>query len=195
MPRNTPLARVPQRSGSSVVQSHSGLWRQGLYDCGNDSGLSCLILFCSCNAIGQIFERTTKYAGSCLLISIMGWILFIAVHILSETGNTLTFSAIQRQCEWWGCSTDINESQIAIAYILELIAGLVALVGSIIATYLLCTSRHRIRERDNIDGTGVDDCCVSYWCQCCTLVQLFAHEGLNGSTYRPCSTTGSAEAV
>lgn len=31
--------------------------------------------------------------------------------------------------------------------------------------------RSEIRERYQIEGSGFDDCCVSYWCPCCALTQ------------------------
>ncbi|KAI1650423.1 PLAC8-domain-containing protein [Daldinia loculata] len=31
--------------------------------------------------------------------------------------------------------------------------------------------RTEIRERYNIKGSGCDDCCVSFWCSCCALIQ------------------------
>ncbi|KAI2620657.1 PLAC8-domain-containing protein [Hypomontagnella submonticulosa] len=31
--------------------------------------------------------------------------------------------------------------------------------------------RNEIRERYDIEGGGCSDCCVSYWCSCCALIQ------------------------
>ncbi|KAK4170011.1 PLAC8 family-domain-containing protein [Cladorrhinum sp. PSN259] len=31
--------------------------------------------------------------------------------------------------------------------------------------------REEIRQRFGIRGSGTDDCCVSYWCSCCALIQ------------------------
>ncbi|KAI0172223.1 PLAC8-domain-containing protein [Hypoxylon sp. FL1284] len=31
--------------------------------------------------------------------------------------------------------------------------------------------RSEIRERYQIEGSGCNDCCVSYWCPCCALIQ------------------------
>lgn len=31
--------------------------------------------------------------------------------------------------------------------------------------------RGEIRERYGIKGSGCDDCCVSFWCSCCALIQ------------------------
>lgn len=31
--------------------------------------------------------------------------------------------------------------------------------------------RGEIRERFGIQGSGMGDCCVSYWCLCCALIQ------------------------
>lgn len=50
--------------------------------------------------------------------------------------------------------------------------------------------RGRVRERYNIEGGGCGDCCVSFWCPCCGLLQQ-ANEVeerqnmLDKSGYRP----------
>ena len=31
--------------------------------------------------------------------------------------------------------------------------------------------RTEIRERFGIAGSGTSDCCVTYWCPCCALIQ------------------------
>jgi hypothetical protein len=31
--------------------------------------------------------------------------------------------------------------------------------------------RREIRERYGIKGSGMDDCCMSYWCGCCAVIQ------------------------
>lgn len=45
-----------------------------------------------------------------------------------------------------------------------------------VLTYVLSHSysmlkRSEIRERYNIQGSGFNDCCVSYWCPCCAIIQ------------------------
>lgn len=36
---------------------------------------------------------------------------------------------------------------------------------------LLMIRRGEIRQRFGIEGSGVSDCCSSYWCPCCVIVQ------------------------
>ena len=89
------------------------------------------------------------------------------------------------------CTVDWN--RIRIAYVIGGISGLVALMGAILGTYALCVRRRRIRDRDRIpEGAcgGLDDCCVSYWCGCCSLLQMFRQERITGGSYRLCSQTG-----
>ncbi|KAI3340576.1 hypothetical protein F4824DRAFT_393681 [Ustulina deusta] len=31
--------------------------------------------------------------------------------------------------------------------------------------------REQIRARFAIPGTPLNDCCISYWCQCCAIIQ------------------------
>lgn len=53
-------------------------------------------------------------------------------------------------------------------------------VWHIFIVALLTMTRLYVRNRYNIPGqtfgdTALDDCCYSYWCTCCTLVQLHRH--------------------
>jgi len=37
---------------------------------------------------------------------------------------------------------------------------------------LTCALRGTLRRQMNIQGSDCDDCCVSFWCQCCALAQM-----------------------
>ena len=68
------------------------------------------------------------------------------------------------------------------------------LVVIIIGTYLLMTVRKIIRTQDQIGTASCgesEDCCCSFWCSCCTAVQMFQHLNIrceNG--YRLCTEEG-----
>jgi len=73
------------------------------------------------------------------------------------------------------------------------IGGIVELGYVVVACYLLMTVRMKIRAGDQIpEGCcgGCDDCCVSYWCHCCAIAQMFSHLGVKGS-YELGAHTGS----
>lgn len=47
-----------------------------------------------------------------------------------------------------------------------------------------CAGAHaQVRLRDAIPGSTVRDCCVSFWCCCCSTCQLARHEGLTYDNY------------
>ena len=65
-----------------------------------------------------------------------------------------------------------------------------------ILTFLLCTVRQRVRAGDNIppgpcDCCECDDCCTSFWCDCCSLVQILRHLGIYGGNYSLTASNGS----
>jgi len=37
---------------------------------------------------------------------------------------------------------------------------------------LTCALRSVIRKQKDIDGSDMDDCCVSFWCTCCAIAQM-----------------------
>ena len=77
-------------------------WGAGLCDCLQDPSLSCYAVICSCNATGQLYERTSKRGSSCLLVAALLWFLWIAMQSLSTTSNTLLQNVWTFACEWWG---------------------------------------------------------------------------------------------
>ena len=139
-----------------------------------------------------MYERMTK-TGQCMSISFLCWTVFVLSQVFSQTSNALANVAVNTtHCWWWGCLRTVNWNLVTAAYAVGAVAGVVGVVGTIATTYFVCTSRRLVRERDRIPEGGCgqcDDCCTSYWCACCTLVQMLRQEGVRGVDYRACSTT------
>lgn len=88
-----------------------------------------------------------------------------------------------------------------------LFPALIALTGFfqawavLVLTYLyyLCWMRTRsriaVREKYSIEGSALEDCCVTYWCSCCAALQMHRHMKLSGDTPRPFQKLGRAEIV
>lgn len=166
-----------------------GRWKAGLCACADDPALCCSACFCSCNATGQMYERTTK-SGTCLRISLLCWTLFVLTQVLAQTSNSLANVAVAAtQCSWWGCFRAVDRDLVTAAYVVGGVSGGVGFVGSVATTYFVCTARRLVRERDRIPDDGCGDCCASYWCACCTLVQMLRQDGVRGTDYRACSAT------
>ena len=152
-------------------------WRHGLFDCG-DAALCCAVAFCQCNAAGQMYQRTT--GGGCLGVSALMWFLFVLTQTLGSSSNALA-RAYER-----------DDGLATANAVVGALAGVFGLVTTIAGTYFLCVSRRALRARDRIPPGAcgdLDDCCVSYWCGCCSLVQMLRQEGVTGAQYRACTAT------
>ncbi|BAE60615.1 unnamed protein product [Aspergillus oryzae RIB40] len=91
--------------------------------------------------------------------------------------------AVQQQNEWsngfWDCcspagTSNVYRTQASGAVVSPAVSScclyyLTAQVG--FHWVLLMIRRGEIRQRFGIEGSGVSDCCSSYWCPCCVIVQ------------------------
>lgn len=148
-------------------------WLHDLCDCCQDPTLACAVCLCSCNATGQMYQRAT--GSGCFTISVFLWAIFLTSQALTTSSNSMM-----------NTPDSYNRS----VSILGSVAGLFGLVSSIAYTYFLCTARRIVRERDRIPQGlcgRCDDCCTSYWCGCCSLVQMFRQENITGDKYRVCT--------
>ena len=176
-----------------------GSWVSGLCNFCEDPRLCCVLCVFNCNGLGQIVQRSTNRAGSCFVISCIMWGVFVTTQILSQVSNVTAQSATTeiRYYDFsknkWDTTVHVDEEEMSVAIIIGSVSCLIALIGSVLTTYWLCTARRIIRTRDRIpEGRcgSCDDCCVSYWCSCCTLIQLFRQEQVDGIDYRLCSPLG-----
>merc|ERR1711988_1870507 len=70
------------------------------------------------------------------------------------------------------------------------IMGLMSLAMFVLVFVL----RTHFRNRFQIPGSGCDDCCCSFWCNCCVLAQMDHHLGTTkngGWTFSEPGTVGS----
>ena len=165
-------------------------WIRGLYGCCDDPILACSTCICECNATGQLYQRLTK-EPRCKLIAITLWILFFVGGVLSTIAQVHTQTAVRTTA--WGF-TYVDWHQFSTGTVLSSIAGTVGFVGTVVTTWALCTSRRRLRARDEIpiECCEVEDCCVSYFCSWCVINQMFAQEKIKGTNYSALTRTGNA---
>ena len=162
-------------------------------DCCADPPLLAAGCCCACNATGQLYERVTRRANACLVVSALGWSLFLVAQILAQTSNALNRTMWVYVCEEEECAWVVDWGAVRTSAVLGGLAGLVGFLSTLLSTYFLCVSRQMVRQRDQIpEGCcgSCDDCCVSYWCSCCALIQMFKQEKVSGPAYRACTTTG-----
>lgn len=144
-------------------------WKAPLCGCYDDPGVCCLISFCQCNAVGQLFQRTAGYG--CLGVSALLWTLFVVTQGLATTSTAL-----------------LDTVPIDTYLLLSSLAAAAGFATTVVGTVVLCTVRGRIRARDQVPGSAVSDCCTSYWCGFCTMVQMLRQENAYVG-YRPCAVT------
>jgi Cys-rich protein (TIGR01571 family) len=63
---------------------------------------------------------------------------------------------------------------VVILYLILFVSTLIYVI------WMVCTltrTRLSVRERYEIQGSAVEDCCCSLWCTCCTMAQLHFHTG------------------
>ena len=150
-------------------------WLHDLCDCCQDPTLACSVCLCSCNATGQIYQRTT--GSGCFTISVFLWAIFVTSQVLTTTSISIMNSTT-------------GDSYNTAVSIIGGVVGLFGLASSIAYTYFICTARRIVRERDKIPQGlcgACDDCCTSYWCGCCSLVQMFRQEKITGNEYKVCT--------
>ena len=172
-----------------------GMWKNKLCGCSDDAALSCAVCWCQCNSAAQVHARTLepseRRTAFCVTASIL-WGPFVVVQVFSQTSNVLASTALDNECTWFGlCKVVVDWQQVTAAYLLGGLASLAACASMVYGTYVLCNARRRFRKRDRIASKGdCEDCCVSYWCGCCSIIQMLRQDGVTGSTYRACTTTG-----
>ena len=136
----------------------------------------CLAMCCRCVYIAQLHERVVKrqsfpkVLGILVGVQVVGWILkFYGEHIFIEvhTGNRMIDA--------------LDELGLPIL-VTELAVGLVYL------KYVIAI-RKQMRARDHIQsemGACGPECCTSYWCQCCVICQMYAHDNQLKGLGPPC---------
>ena len=138
-------------------------WRAALCGCCEDPLLVCTVLVCGCNATGQVYQRAT--GAGCVLVAVALWTAFL----VTQSSNQLAMHATH-------------------ANVFVALACSVAFVTGILAACVVCRARQLVRARDNLPpASACADCCTSYWCGCCAVVQLLRHDEITSATYRPCA--------
>ena len=177
----TGTLRTTRGNASKRAPAKPKRWLHGLCECCDDPVLACTVCVCQCTTAGQVYQRAT--GTGCLCISILMWTLFAGTQVLNSASMTLRE---EYEHVWW---TDRYEAQ---ANVLSSVSGLLGVATAVAGTYFLCTARRIVRQRDEIpEGRcgSWEDCCVSYWCGFCSMVQLLRQDSITRNEYRACSAT------
>lgn len=172
-----------------------GHWKDSLFDCcrfGCCHPVCCNAYCCPLILLGQIMTRLkltslasegtlaqTKRTFHTMMILTVVWIVIRV--ILSTIQNS---------------TTPLNENgQPSKVYMTSIgIGQILSLVFLVFLVFLASRTRRRIRQKYRIPEGGCggcDDCCMSFWCPCCTISQMARHT-TDYTTYagQCCSETG-----
>lgn len=161
---------------ASVAPSPSGgesedtsKFKQDLCGCGEQCGcLCCASFFCCQTMTPQLYQMETKEPGSCDKWAKVLW----ALTILAYTLNMI--------------------SRVADVRILGIVAMLFTIAYTCCGVRLLMLVRSSVRQRYRIPPGqcgDCDDCCCSFWCTCCTQLQLMTQFGVTNQNYQLCHKT------
>ena len=145
-----------------------GMWFEELCNCCNDCCLCWAVFACPCVTAPQLHERISGEPGSCTKWTIILASLVVTAQILSSLEFRLG----------------------------PILSSVVELIYAILITKLLISVRAKIRAGDNIPAEtcpeNCDDCCCTFFCQSCSMFQMFHHVGVKGTTgYQLSSKVGS----
>lgn len=150
---------LPQQQ--QYVEPPTGKWRDEIFDLFNNIAPSCLGAWCcGCFALGQI---ANKIQWRWRYWHIVG--LFV---VLSVTQFIINLAARDPQSRFIGVRT---------------LSVIMFLIGFGIALAL----RQEIRKRFTIPGSGITDCLLSFFCQCCTVAQMMRHLWFYRQSFEHCN--------
>lgn len=194
--RRTPISKKLKKKLDSVPENTQvNNWKVGICDCCQDLPLACSMLV-YCNATGQIQQRVSP-SKKCITTSFLLWFIFLCEQVLVQVSVEYSKYLTYEECfETLPliCYTVTDSSVLTIYNTLMILSGSLALILSIITTIIICRTRGIIRTRDSLSNNKSDkcnDCCVSYFCQCCALFQMFKQEDITSTNYRLCSEIGT----
>ena len=160
-------------------EAPQGEWTDGVCNCCSDCGLCCCGLWCYPTLTGQIYERFARSGlferlpgATCVSVAALIWLLLVAGDIL------------------YGIPSDDG--------VVMYIGGSLLFLGFLVTLTVVCTVRRAVRQRDDIPASccgDAEDCCCAFWCQQCSICQLFRHEQIRCEDYQLCSPTGTASAL
>jgi Cys-rich protein (TIGR01571 family) len=176
-----------------------GAWRDGVCDCcarGPCHPSCCLSSWCPSLALGQVMTRMRlSWSGDpdgyrpggmspfkiMVILTIFYYFVYMFVSAVSQPFTTVKYGEMPPPIPGW----------------VPLLIGFRSLVGFGLGLYLLIV---RIRTRAYIRNkyaipemycSGCDDCCMSFWCGCCTTAQMLRHTADYGANNADCcSETG-----
>ncbi|KAF0716190.1 Aste57867_2977 [Aphanomyces stellatus] len=157
-PKLHDAASVPMAASTDLHGLAVGSWKADIFGCFADIAPNCLMsFFCPCISLAQTLHRVGMYTYTNVLLVwgglyLLSWILYF---FQSATGwFAVSLGVVSFGFNFW---------------------SLLALCLQIAVVVILFLIRTRFRKAFQIPGHELEDCCCSFWCQCCVLAQMATH--------------------
>ena len=160
-----------------------GKWNSDLCDwCAAGGGICAAACCCPFVTGPQLYQKALGAKGSCFK-----WFgIMFACFIVRQVGQFLA----QNTAPLRDGALAVNSMWI----VWNAVHIGAALMLTIVGTIVLMAVRKRVREKDNIGVAGCgesEDCCSSFWCSCCTTIQIFNQFSMRCDTgYQMCTEEG-----
>lgn len=177
-----------------------GKWKDGVCDCFKHGIFHPMVWNACCFtlvAMSQVMTRlklnwiaipakTDKEIKRTFAITV-----FITVFVLvfnSILGMIMTFEINMNTNE----ENEITTIEVSPLYeIVNLIRNIINFFSMIYTIYTITKTRLYVREKYSIKGSCFEDCCLSFWCSCCTVAQMARHTtDYDSYPGRCCTSTG-----
>ncbi|RLN88111.1 hypothetical protein BBJ28_00015770 [Nothophytophthora sp. Chile5] len=165
---------VPQENSGIAV----GRWDIGFCDCFTHCVPNCcMVTFCPCISMAQIASKLNITSYACALITIL--LLMIAECVTFGLAMNEFAEQYRTRDGYYDYYYDYyygyhyydyyDETSTSVAF--RIISAVVRIIFAVFVWQL----RSKTRERFQIPGGCICDCCAALFCSCCTLAQVATH--------------------
>ncbi|KAJ0411829.1 hypothetical protein ATCC90586_002982 [Pythium insidiosum] len=166
----------------AVPAVREGGWDTGFFGCFSSMVPNCCMVYClPCVSLAQISQRIgmAKYStvllglGLLWLVELVFQIMFIPQYRWAYSWDDHYYDDYNSRVGYITVSSSdsVGYTALLAASVSTQLMSLTGLV-IILVTWSL---RGRIRERFQIPGSCVTDCCASFFCTCCAIAQMATH--------------------
>jgi len=147
-----------------------GGWKSGIMSCFDVCFPStCMAMFCPCISLAGTASRFNIMGGFGPVLALFGF------FYLGEIITSIVYSAsYQLHAADYYFSTSYRITY-ASYYTYDKTSLVLCFVFQVLAICALMYFRIRFRALFRIPGSAFEDCCCSFWCSCCTIVQMATH--------------------
>lgn len=192
---NANPAYPPPQQLTSQSQSQSpgtvptGNWRTELCDIG-DCTLCCMAFCCSCVVHAQVMQRLGLSLGGCPATNSGNAITNNQVCVKIVTTAAIVYTLYIGASVFF-TNPDPNADTSAVYSLVHLLFSSVTVYFLVAFTCARMSMRARYQLPATCCNGGLDDCCITYWCSCCSAIQMarHTHDG-RFHPYDACSQTG-----